>query len=76
MSDWTDISDAIETKLNSIADIGKIHKDYPLSTNWTEFINESIVVISGKKRVRAWVILRTAIRDEWLTQTQRSRRNY
>jgi hypothetical protein len=71
MSDWTDAINAIEDKLNNVADIGNIHKNEPLTRNWDQYIKEhKFTTVGGRNTIRAWIIRRTGIRDIWVTNTQ------
>ncbi len=71
MSDWTDVIAAIEDKLNNVADIGNIHANRPLATNWNEYNKKhGYITVGGRDTIRTWIIRRTGMRDIWVTNTQ------
>lgn len=70
MSDFSTIAAAIETKLNGITNIGKVHIGWPLIVNWDDYLQECKFTVGADDFIRACFISRVRLVDQWVTQTQ------
>jgi hypothetical protein len=64
MSSYTALRDALETRLDTVANVGQTHNRERYTSNWSDFLAMMTATIGGQKQVRGWWVSRDGFTDE------------
>lgn len=64
MTDFDDIATALETALDTVANIGTTHAFQRWSNNWSDFLDRAEATVSSVDQIRFWMIARERVDAE------------